>query len=45
MKKFTDIKSHIIPEFDDGPFNFDESLEILVLAEKVGFKNYCNTSL
>tara|TARA_Y100001970_G_scaffold96316_1_gene121324 strand:- start:3226 stop:3972 length:747 start_codon:yes stop_codon:yes gene_type:complete len=36
MKNFTDIKSHIIPEFDDGPFDIDESLEILILAEKSG---------
>ena len=43
MKKFTDIKSHIIPEFDDGPFNFDESLEILVLAEKSGISKIIAT--
>ena len=43
MKNFTDIKSHIIPEFDDGPLNFDESLEILVLAEKSGISKIIAT--
>ena len=43
MKNFTDIKSHIIPDLDDGPVDFDESLEILILAEKSGISKIVAT--
>ena len=43
MKKFVDINSHIIPEIDDGPANFEESLEILSLAEKDGISKIIAT--
>ncbi len=43
MKNFTDIKSHIIPEFDDGPVDIDQSLEILILAEKSGISKIIAT--
>ena len=43
MKNFVDINSHIIPEIDDGPSSFEESLEILSLAEKNGISKIVAT--
>ena len=39
-----DIHSHLIPEFDDGPKSFDESLKMLQIAEEQGITDVFATS-
>lgn len=39
-----DIHSHLIPDFDDGPKSFEESLELLRGAEKQGITEVFATS-
>jgi protein-tyrosine phosphatase len=44
MKEMIDIHSHLIPEFDDGPKSFDESLEMLKQAADQGIQQVFATS-
>jgi len=44
MKEMIDIHSHLIPEFDDGPKNFTESLEMLKQAADQGINHVFATS-
>ena len=39
-----DIHSHLIPEFDDGPKTFEESLQMLQIAEAQGITDVFATS-
>ncbi|MEJ2051958.1 MAG: capsular biosynthesis protein, partial [Calditrichota bacterium] len=39
-----DIHNHLIPEFDDGPKSFDESLQMLRIAEEQGITDVFATS-
>jgi protein-tyrosine phosphatase len=44
MEKMIDIHSHLIPQFDDGPRSFEESLDMLKLACDQGITDVFATS-
>jgi protein-tyrosine phosphatase len=44
MNKYIDIHSHLIPQFDDGPKDFQESLKMLRQAEDQGITDVFATS-
>ncbi len=44
MYKMIDIHNHIIPKFDDGPKSFDESLDLLRMAQEQGISTVFATS-
>jgi protein-tyrosine phosphatase len=44
MEKMIDIHSHLIPQFDDGPRSFDESLQMLRIASEQGITDVFATS-
>ncbi|UCF65549.1 MAG: hypothetical protein JSW33_06870 [bacterium] len=44
MNQFIDIHSHLIPQFDDGPKNFQESLDMLRQAVDQGITQVFATS-
>ncbi|RQW01793.1 MAG: hypothetical protein EH225_09200 [Calditrichaeota bacterium] len=44
MEKMIDIHAHLIPQFDDGPRSFEESLEMLWQAADQGITNVFATS-
>ncbi len=44
MLQMIDIHNHLIPEFDDGPHSFDESLEMLRQAQEQGITDVFATS-
>jgi protein-tyrosine phosphatase len=44
MDQFIDIHAHLIPQFDDGPKNFSESMELIKLAADQGISSVFATS-
>ncbi len=44
MQKMIDIHAHLIPQFDDGPQNFDESIDMLQQAADQGITDVFATS-
>jgi len=44
LERMIDIHNHLIPQFDDGPKSFDESLEMLRQAEDQGITDVFATS-
>ncbi|MCS5423128.1 MULTISPECIES: tyrosine-protein phosphatase [Psychrilyobacter] len=40
----TDLHCHILPEIDDGSKGMDESIELILSAQKLGYKKMCCTS-
>ncbi|WP_028855457.1 tyrosine-protein phosphatase [Psychrilyobacter atlanticus] len=39
-----DLHCHILPKIDDGSKNIEESMELILSAEKLGYKKICCTS-
>src|SRR4030095_9945865 len=40
---FADLHSHVLPALDDGVRTLEESLELLMLLERMGFDTVCAT--